>query len=82
MPEKTIEEIEAQNQLDEALYRFIRARFEAQIEDVRGAVKRELWKLRLGNAAYRHGPRRTLRVGWALTRHLSRPAPAHRKLKP
>lgn len=71
--EKTIEEIKAQNQLDEALYRFIRERFQAQIEDAGAAVKRELWQLRLGNALYRHGPRRALRMGWAMTRRLLRP---------
>lgn len=64
---ETIDEIEARNLLDAALYRAVRTRFDAQIEDAGGTMERELRQLRLGNALYRryrNGPRRLLLAGW------------------
>jgi hypothetical protein len=70
IPSKTIEAIKAQSELDEALYRFARERLDAQIRDAGPTFERELRKLRLGNALYRHGPKPALRWGWNLTRRL------------
>lgn len=69
VPRKTIEAIEAQNELDQALYLFVRERFEAQIAEAASA-KRGLRKLRYGNALYRHAPTLVLRGGWDLAQHL------------
>ena len=79
---KTIDEIEAQNQLDDALYRAVGERFETQIEDAWRAMERELRQLRLGNTlyrVYRHGPRRLLLEGWEL---MHRPVPTHARSVP
>ena len=63
----TIDAIEARNLLDAALYRSVRTRFDAQIEDAGVTMERELRQLRLGNALYRryrNGPRRLMLASW------------------
>jgi Sulfotransferase family len=60
--EETLDLIQSQNRLDEALYRFVRDRFDSAMANDEGAVRRELRVLRLGNPVYRHGVRPARRV--------------------
>lgn len=63
---KTIDAIRAQNELDDALYRFVRERLDMEVEDAKMAANRELRRLRVGKALYRYRPKSVVRRGWVL----------------